>query len=54
MNDSSKTKNEQVLVSEAKNDSKVVYVEAFQTRKKDSDYKKALDRVLLRAQKNEW
>lgn len=37
-----------------KNSSNVVRVELFQTKKKEEEYKKALDTVLLRAQKSDW
>lgn len=43
-----------VLVANAKNSSNVVHVELFQNKKKEDEYKKALDRVLLRAQKSDW
>lgn len=45
---------EAVLIAEAKNSSNVIRVELFQTKKKEEEYKKALDKVLLRAQKSDW
>ena len=45
---------ELVTVADAKNSSNVVRVELFQSKKKEEEYKKALDRVLLRAQKSDW
>ncbi|MGR1219620.1 hypothetical protein ACUYGA_22315 [Metapseudomonas otitidis] len=45
---------ELVTVADAKNSSNVVRVELFQAKKKEEEYKKALDRVLLRAQKSDW
>lgn len=55
MKDSTKVgQSEAVVVANAKNGSNVVRVELFQTKKKEEEYKKALDRVLMRAQKSDW
>ena len=55
MKDSTKVgQGEAVLVANAKNSSNVIRVELFQSKKKEEEYKKALDRVLLRAQKSDW
>lgn len=45
---------EAALIASAKNSSNVIHVEQFRDKKKEEEYKKALDKVLLRAQKNDW
>jgi hypothetical protein len=45
---------ETALIAIAKNGSNVIRVEQFRDKKKEEEYKKALDKVLLRAQKNDW
>lgn len=45
---------ESALIASAKNSSNVIHVEQFRDKKKEEEYKKALDKVLLRAQKNDW
>lgn len=55
MKDSTKVgQGEVALIASAKSSSNVINVEQFRDKKKEEEYKKALDKVLLRAQKADW
>ena len=55
MKDSTKIgQGEAAIIASAKNSSNVIYAEQFRDKKKEEEYKKALEKVLLRAQKSDW
>lgn len=54
MKNSGKTGLSEAPAIDARNSSNVIRVELFQAKKKEEEYKKALDKVLLRAQKSDW